>query len=126
MLKIIVSSVALLASVIAASADALDGAAIKTLIAGKRVYLSTPYGLEFPLQYRSNGKVVGDASGFSMASMLAPKETGTWWVKGSKLCQKWPSWYDGKTICFTIDKTGASTIKWLRDDGTAGTARIEG
>ncbi len=61
-----------------------------------------------------------------MAKMLAPKETGSWWVKGPKLCQKWKSWYDGKTLCFTINKTGKSTISWKRDDGLAGTARIRG
>lgn len=107
-----------------AHAENLSGDAIKKLVGGKHVYLSTPYGLEFPLHYRPNGKVSGDASGFSMASMLAPKENGSWWVTKTKLCQKWPTWYDGRTICFTIRKTGAGSIAWTRDDGLKGTARI--
>lgn len=110
---------------VSAFATPLDGDAIKSLVGGKRVYLSTPYGLEFPLQYMTNGEVRGDASGFSLASMMAPKETGSWWVKGQKLCQKWPSWYKGKTICFTIEQTGKAKIAWTRDDGMSGTARIE-
>ena len=108
-----------------ALADALSGASIKTLVGGKRVLLSTPYGAELPLQYKTNGTVNGDVSNFSMAAMFAPKESGKWWIDGDKLCQKWPTWYKGKTICFTIDQTGASTIKWTRDDGQSGTARIE-
>ena len=108
------------------AAEPISGDAIRKLVSGKNVYLSTPYGLEFPLRYNTDGTVSGDASGFSMAKMLAPKEKGTWWVKGPKLCQKWKSWYDGKTLCFTINKTGKSTISWKRDDGLAGTARIRG
>lgn len=102
----------------------LDGPAIKKLISGRHVYLSTPYGAELPLYYRTGGSVAGDVSGFSMASMLAPKEDGKWWVTEASLCQKWPTWYKGKTICFTVDQTGPSAIKWVRDDGMKGTARI--
>ena len=109
---------------ISAHAENLAGDAIKKLVGGKHVYLSTPYGMEFPLHYRPNGKVSGDASGFSMASMLAPKENGSWWVTRTKLCQKWPTWYDGRTICFVIKQTGAGSIAWTRDDGLKGTARI--
>ena len=108
------------------AAEPLSGDAIRAMVSGKNVYLSTPYGLEFPLRYNTDGTVSGDASGFSMAKMLAPKETGSWWVRGPKLCQKWKSWHDGKTLCFTIIKTGKSTISWKRDDGLAGTARITG
>jgi len=110
--------------VLPAAANQLSGPEIKKLVGGKRVYLATPYGAEFPLHYRSNGTVTGDASGFTLASMLAPKETGKWWVDGQKLCQKWPTWYKGKTICFTIRQTGDSSLAWVRDDGLKGTARI--
>lgn len=109
-----------------AVAQNLPGAEIKALVSGKRVYLSTPYGLEFPLRYAENGQVTGDATGFRLAAMFAPRETGKWWVEGEKLCQKWPSWYDGKTLCFTVRQTGKASISWTRDDGLSGTARIEG
>jgi hypothetical protein len=107
-----------------ASAEALSGDAIRQAISGKKVYLSTPYGLEFPLHYRTSGRVDGDASGFSVAAMLAPKESGTWWVDGANMCQKWPSWYKGKTFCFTLEMTGPNKLAWTRNDGMKGTARI--
>lgn len=127
---ILARSIAVAAFLIAfnasAAAQPLSGDGIKTLVSGKRVYLSTPYGLEFPLRYGADGRVSGDASGFKLAGMFAPKETGKWWVEGEKLCQKWPSWYDGKTLCFTVRQKGKASISWTRDDGLSGTARIEG
>ena len=109
----------------AASAEALDGDAIRSLISDRRVYLSTPYGIELPLDYASNGAVSGDVSGFSLASMFAPRETGQWWVRDNRLCQKWPSWYDGKTACFSLSKASGGRLAWVRDDGLKGTARID-
>lgn len=109
-----------------ARADTLDGGAVRDLVAGRTVHLSTPYGIELPLRYRADGVVSGDISGFRLARMFAPKEEGRWWVDGQRLCQQWKSWYDGKTLCFTIRKTGQSTIAWTRQDGYSGTARIGG
>lgn len=126
MRKIIVLCLGLALSTTPVLAEPLSGDGIKKLVSGKNVFLKTPYGLEFPLRYNRNGTVSGDASGFSMAKMLAPKESGKWWVSGSKLCQQWKTWYDGKTLCFTVNQTGKSTISWKRDDGLAGTARIGG
>lgn len=109
-----------------AVAQTLGGADIENLIGDKRVLLSTPYGLELPLRYSTGGAVSGDISGFTMASMFTPSETGKWWVDGDQLCQQFPTWYDGKTFCFAIEQTGAGSISWVRDDGLSGTARIEG
>jgi hypothetical protein len=103
----------------------LTGEEIKSLIAGKHVYLSTPLRIELPLFYKSDGTVVGNISGFSMASMFAPKEAGRWWVEGARLCQKWPTWYKGRQFCFTISKASDAKIAWTRDDNYSGTARIE-
>jgi hypothetical protein len=108
-----------------AQAGPLSGEEIRTLIGGKRVYLSTPLRIELPLYYKSDGTVVGNISGFSMASMFAPKEAGRWWIEGARLCQKWPTWYKGKQFCFTISKVGDTRIAWTRDDNYSGTARIE-
>jgi len=109
-----------------AVAQTLEGSDIESLIGDKRVLLSTPYGLELPLRYSAGGEVSGDISGFSMASMFAPSETGRWWVDGGQLCQQFPTWYDGKTFCFAIEQTGERSISWKRNDGLEGTARIEG
>jgi hypothetical protein len=59
-----------------------------------------------------------------MASMFAPKEEGRWWVDGKRLCQKWPSWYQGRTFCFTLNSTGPNKLSWVRNDGAKGTAVI--
>lgn len=107
-------------------AETLSSEEISALISGKTVRLSTPYGLELPLQYRTSGEVSGDVSGFTMARMFAPRETGRWWVEQNRLCQQWPSWYDGKAHCFTIEQTGPDSLSWVRQDGLAGTARITG
>ena len=107
-----------------AAAEDLSGSEIKKLLSGEKVYLSTPFGMELPLTYKTNGHVVGGVSGISAASMFSPKETGKWWIEGKRLCQQWPTWYKGRQFCFTISKTGENQISWLRDDGTSGTARI--
>lgn len=106
----------------AASAEQLRGEQIKDVIGGELVRLSTPYGVALPLRYRDDGVVSGDLSGFSIGSMLAPREEGRWWVKGDMLCQKWPTWYEGRTHCFTITSLGPNKIAWTRDDGLSGTA----
>ena len=109
-----------------AAAQDLSGSEIKKLISGEQVYLSTPFGVELPLNYKTNGEVTGNVSGISAASMFTPKETGKWWIEGARLCQQWPTWYKGRKFCFTIQQTGENTISWLRDDGASGTARIGG
>jgi hypothetical protein len=123
-LSAIAAAVGLLAA--GAQAEELDADGIRSLIAGKKVYLATPYGLELPLRYDAGGAVQGDVSGFTLARMFTPRETGRWWVDGGRLCQQWPTWYDGKSFCFTIRQTGDATISWTRDDGLQGTARITG
>jgi hypothetical protein len=102
----------------------LDGEAVRALVGGKRVLLKTPYGVELPLRYGADGSVEGDVSGIALASMFAPRETGRWWIDGNQLCQQWPSWYDGKALCFTVTQTGERSIAWVRQDGLSGTARI--
>lgn len=107
-----------------AGAEALSGSEIRERIGGELVRLSTPYGVTLPLVYRDDGVVSGDISGFSIGAMLAPSEEGRWWVKDDRLCQKWPTWYDGRTYCFTITSLGPNKIAWRRDDGLAGTATM--
>lgn len=116
----------LLATLAPAAAEPVSGNDLERLVSGKRVYLATPLGGEFPLHYRPNGRVTGDGTGLGLGRFLAPKETGRWWVDGRRLCQQWPTWYDGKTSCFTITPAGPGRIGWVRDDGTKGRARIEG
>ncbi len=110
----------------ASAFEPLAGARLVELVSGKRVYLATPLGGEFPLHYEPGGLVTGDGTKVGLGRFLAPRETGRWWVDGKRLCQKWPTWYKGQTSCFTITPTGPGRISWTRDDGTSGRARIEG
>lgn len=128
------SSTALAAAAIAATlvapgpalADQLTGDALERFISDRRVYLQTPFGGEFPLNYQSSGRVTGDGTALGLGRYFAPKETGQWYVDGQWLCQQFPTWYRGKTSCFTIRKTSETTLIWRRDDGESGRARIEG
>lgn len=108
-----------------ATSGPLDAAGIQSTVGGKRIYLSTPFGGEFPLNYRTGGVVDGDGEALGLGKMMAPTDSGRWWIDGNRLCQQWQEWYDGRTFCFTLTRTGAKSLRWLRDDGLAGTARIE-
>lgn len=107
------------------ASETLSGDELKQTVSGKQVFLATPLGGEFPLNYRSNGVVDGSGKAVGLGKFMQPTDSGTWWVDGSKLCQKWKNWYDGKQFCFTITSKGPKSIAWKRDDGLSGTARIE-
>ncbi|MEO1747531.1 MAG: hypothetical protein AAFR27_02740 [Pseudomonadota bacterium] len=109
-----------------AAAETLSGQELKNFVNGKRVYLRVPLGGEFPLFYQTNGRVTGDGTALGLGRYLAPKETGRWFVQGSKLCQQFPTWYKGEVSCFRIYKTGETTLRWTRDDGYSGRARVAG
>lgn len=109
-----------------AYANKLNANEIKQFIGGKKVVLQTGYGIDFPMYYRANGRVTGDGNGTGLGKFFAPKETGNWWVTGNQMCQQFPTWYDGRAICFQLEKTGATTMIWYREDGKKGTAKISG
>lgn len=109
----------------ALASDNLAGEDLKRTISGKEVYLATPFGGEFPLNYRADGVVDGSGKAIGLGKFMQPTDSGRWWVEGEKLCQKWKSWYDGKPFCFTVQNAGENRISWVRDDGLKGVARIE-
>lgn len=109
-----------------ASAEWLDNdSAVRALVSGKRIYLKVPLGGEFPLHYKSNGRVTGDGSALGLGKFFAPAETGKWWIDEGRLCQRFPTWYKAKTTCFLLRPTGETRLRWKRDDGYSGRARIE-
>ena len=116
--------IGLVSSPAALASSPLSGEAIKDRVAGKRIYLKIPLGGEFPLYYQTNGVVNGSGEAVGLGRFMRPKDSGKWWINGNRLCQQWQTWYDGKPFCFTITDNGPSQIKWKRDDGLAGTARI--
>ncbi len=109
-----------------ANAEYLTDTQIKSLIGGKKVHLATSYGIEFPLKYASNGRVTGNGEGTVLGQYMAPKETGKWWVSGNRMCQQFPTWYEGRPYCFKLRHVGGAKLEWVRDDGYKGSARISG
>ena len=105
-------------------ANKLSGNEINRMISGKKVLLQTSWG-SFPLRYASSRRVTGDGTALGLARFFAPKETGKWWVKSNQLCQKFPTWYSGRTFCFSLEKAGTKKLRWRRDDGYSGTAVIQ-
>lgn len=118
-------SASIMALPVTVMAQSLNGSEITTLIKGKSVALKTRFGT-FPLRYRADGVVVGDGTKLGLAKFFAPKESGKWWIRGTQLCQQWPTWYKGKTLCFKIEQLAPRKIKWIRNDGATGTATIRG
>jgi hypothetical protein len=97
---------------------------IKGEIIGKRIYLAVPFGGEFPLNYRLDGQVDGSGEALGLGRFAKPNDKGKWWIKGDRLCQQFTSWYKGAPMCFELIRTGDKRLKWIRDNGETGTARI--
>jgi hypothetical protein len=113
-----------IAPAVASGGEKLSGEEIRQMVTTNRVFLATPLGGEFPLNYRPNGQVDGSGEAIGLGRFVQPKDSGRWWIAGNALCQQWQTWYDGKRICFTIQRTGPKTIIWRQDSGDSGTARL--
>jgi hypothetical protein len=104
----------------------LAGDELRQAISGKTVYLNIS-GFELPINYAANGRMSGKmstvAASFSRGD--GAQDRGKWWVAGDQLCQQWTSWMDGKTYCYRLTRDG-STVRWVRNDGRSGNARIGG
>ncbi|MGG7518384.1 hypothetical protein ACQ3G6_10910 [Allorhizobium undicola] len=97
---------------------------IQSDIIGRRVFLATPMGGEFPLNYRKGGVVDGDGEALGLGRFVKPDDTGKWWISGDRLCQRFTTWYKGAPMCFELYRTGDKNLRWIRDNGQKGTARI--
>lgn len=97
---------------------------IQQSIIGRRIYLAVPLGGEFPLNYRPNGQVDGSGEALGLGRLAKPSDTGRWWIDGDRLCQKFTSWYKGEPMCFELERISDSKLKWTRNNGQTGTARI--
>ena len=102
----------------------LSAQEIARTISGKRIYLRTPFGGEFPLHYGASGIVDGTGKALGLGRFMRPTDRGRWWVEGNRLCQQWETWYDGRRFCFTLVRQGSSELAWQRNDGLSGTARL--
>lgn len=105
---------------------ALSGDALRNAVSGKTVFLKIS-GFELPIQYSSRGTMKGSmgtiAAAFSRGD--GSSDRGKWWVDGDQLCQKWYTWMEGQTYCYKLSQNG-NQVRWVRNDGRSGTARIGG
>jgi len=101
----------------------LAGDDLHKAVAGKTVYIYTPLG-EVPIRYSKNGSL----SGYTELALLDGESTavdrGRWWVSESKLCVQWHNWMGGRAHCFTMHRLSPTVVRWHRDDGKSGTARL--
>ena len=120
------SGLALVATASLAAPTQLAGDALRQAVSGKTVYLNIS-GFELPINYAANGRMSGKmstvAASFSRGD--GAQDRGKWWVANDQLCQQWTSWMDGKAYCYRLTRDGA-TVRWVRNDGRSGTARIGG
>ena len=99
----------------------LSGDALKQVVTGKTIVLNTPVG-GIPIVYRDNGTMTGRAKDMQMYTGQE-RDRGTWWVKSDQICQKWDTWLEGRSYCFTFRLDGR-TVHWRRNDGRTGTATL--
>lgn len=107
-----------------AEAQALKEPEIREKIIGRTIYLAAPLGGEFPLNYNPTGTVSGDGDAVGLGKFIQPKDKGRWWIKSDRLCQQFTVWYKGQSMCFELSDAGPGKVKWVRDNGETGIARI--
>jgi hypothetical protein len=102
----------------------LSGESLRKAVSGKTVYLRIS-GFELPIRYAASGSMKGSmsAAAAALARGDGASDNGRWWIEGDRLCKRWTSWMDGKTYCYKFTVKG-SAVRWVRNDGRAGTARI--
>jgi hypothetical protein len=107
-----------------ASAEKLNGEDLRRLVTGRTVYLAAPLGGEMPLRYSPDGTVDGNGTAVGLGRFFAARETGRWFMRGDQLCQQFPTWYGGQRLCFNVQTLGNNRIRWIRDNGEQGLARV--
>ena len=103
-----------MSSAFAKSRD-LTGREIKSTITGTLIHMHTPIGTVVPIKYRTDGTLRGRAGAVSFF-LGSATDRGVWWVKGSKLCQRWSRWFRGRTNCIRVRRYGRK-FHWRDDDG---------
>jgi hypothetical protein len=101
----------------------LSGAALESAVSGRTVFIDTPMG-EVPIRYAKNGSVHGQTELALLDGESTAVDRGKWWVADDKLCVRWRNWMNGQTHCFTMHRVGPVHIRWRREDGKSGIARL--
>jgi hypothetical protein len=97
---------------------------IRSDIIGGTVYVATPLGGELPLNYHTSGQVDGAGKAIGLGRFVKSSDSGKWWIKDDRLCQQFQTWFDGAPVCFELERTGDHRVRWTRDNGRKGMARI--
>jgi hypothetical protein len=106
-----------------AQAQQLAGEDIQNAVAGRTVFIDTPLG-EVPIRYAKNGSVSARTELALLDGESSAVDHGRWWVSESKLCLQWRNWQGGKAHCFTMQRLTPTVVRWRRDDGKIGIARL--
>lgn len=104
-----------------ADGEAVSGNKLISAVSGKVVHVSTPVGA-VPVKYHSNGTMSASSGGIARLTGVA-SDKGKWWVAGSRLCQRWKTWLEGKTHCLLV-KIDGSKVYWTSTSGKSGLATI--
>ena len=108
----------------AAHAENLTDSDIRSDIIGRTIYLAAPLGGEMPLTYHPSGSVDGNGQAVGLGKFIKPNDVGKWWIRSDQLCQQFKTWYAGAPMCFVLERDGVGKVKWTRDNGQTGVARI--
>jgi len=106
-----------------AQAEQLTGENLQKAVAGKTVYIYTPLG-EVPIRYAKNGHLSGRTELALLDGESITADHGRWWVSERNLCIQWQNWMEGRAHCFTMHRLSPTVVRWRRDDGKSGTARL--
>lgn len=99
----------------------LAGSALRKTVVGKTYNLHTAVGV-IPVSFRGDGSMSGTAK--SLPAYVGPdRDSGSWWISGNQLCQRWGSWLQGRQHCFTVRISGR-TLHWRSSDGQSGIATL--
>jgi hypothetical protein len=109
-----------------AGETALAGSALRSAVSGKTIFLKIS-GFELPIHYSAGGSMKGSMGTVAAAFARGDgaSDAGKWWIADDQLCQKWRTWMEGNTYCYKLSQSGAQ-VRWVRNDGRSGTARIGG
>jgi hypothetical protein len=121
-----VAAVSLPTAAVSADPPSLAGDALRNAVSGKTVYLNIS-GFELPIRYSASGRMSGKM-GTTAAALSrgdSASDSGRWWIEDNQLCQRWSNWMEGKSYCHKFTLKGKS-VRWVRNDGRSGTARIGG
>ena len=117
---VVALSMALCGQVLAGG-EAVSGQKLISAVSGKVVHVSTAVGA-VPVKFHSNGTMSASSGGIARLTGVA-SDKGKWWVAGSRLCQRWSTWLEGKTHCLLV-KIDGSKVHWTSTSGKSGLATI--